>query len=67
MMTSRMTGTGTPLVWVIATKDDIKRLETQREVMLANQNIILENLRGISNLFNEKAKKRGISFGHAES
>ena len=54
-----------------ATKNDIKRLETQQEIILANQNLILENLRGISNLLNEKAKKRGISlrvhepYGHA--
>ena len=29
-----------------ATKNDIKRLELQQEVILANQNLILENLRG---------------------
>ena len=29
-----------------ATKNDIKRLELQQDVVLANQNLILENLRG---------------------
>ena len=43
------------------TKDDIKKLETQQEVIKANQNVIIETQRGISNLLSEKAKKRGIS------
>ena len=55
------------------TKDDINRLETQLEVMKANQNVILETQRGISSLLSEKAKKVGIALriqepcSHAES
>ena len=51
----------------IATKSDIlyrlDRLEVTQEAILANQNAILENLRGISSLLKEKAKKRGILKG----
>ena len=55
------------------TKDDIKRLETQQEVIKANQNVVIETQRGISSLLSEKAKKRGVSLriqepcSHAES
>ena len=45
---------------LFGTKDDIKRLETQQEVIKVNQNVIIETQRGISSLLSEKAKKRGI-------
>lgn len=44
---------------LFGTKDDINRLETQQEVIKANQNVIIETQRGISSLLSENVKKRG--------
>jgi len=43
------------------TKSDIMQIEMQQEIILANEQVILDRLSGISRLLNERAKKKGTS------